>query len=225
MVSIEGKFDFGMWVLVKSVKEMNSLWNILLTDYRDFIEKRWLTIFTKVSYFPRAYFLDKKQNFDEYIFITEPIVSDLDQKDAKILKLMAPNSRISILDISKKLNLAPKTVTLRIKELERKKVIIGYRTLFDLEKLGYQYFKVHFNLYKVTKDKERKFRAYIKQHPNIIFDNEVLGGDDFEIEVQVRTLQDFRKLMEDIKHQFSDIIKEYKHMLFYKEHKFVFFPV
>src|SRR3989338_9699697 len=72
MVSIEGKFDFGMWVLVKSVKEMNSLWNILLTDYRDFIEKRWLTIFTKVSYFPRAYILGKKHNLDEYVFITEP---------------------------------------------------------------------------------------------------------------------------------------------------------
>ena len=191
MVSIDGEYDIGMWILTKTIKEMNDFWKELLSKYVNFTDKRWLTIFTKVSYFPRAYFLDKKQNFDEYIFITEPIVSDLDQKDAKILKLMAPNSRISILDISKKLNLAPKTVTLRIKELERKKVIIGYRTLFDLEKLGYQYFKVHFNLYKVTKDKERKFRAYIKQHPNIIFDNEVLGGDDFEIEVQVEHFKIF----------------------------------
>ncbi|MBI4452168.1 Lrp/AsnC family transcriptional regulator [Candidatus Woesearchaeota archaeon] len=225
MVSIDGEYDIGMWILTKTIKEMNNFWKELLNKYVNFIDKRWLTIFTKVSYFPRVYLLDKKQNFDEYVFITEPVEVSIDQKDIEILKLIAPNSRISVLEISKKLNLAPKTVSLRIKELEKKKVVIGYRTLFDLEKLGYQYFKVHFNLYNVTKDKEKKFRAYIKQHPNIIFDNEVLGGDDFEIEIQVKTLEEFRKIIDNIKFEFSDIIKEYKHMLFYKEHKFVFFSV
>ena len=225
LVSIDGEYDIGMWILAKTVKEMNELWKEFLEKYTNFIDKRWLTIFTKVSYFPRAYFLDKKQNFDEYVFITEPVEPDIDEKDIEILKLLAPDSRISILDISKKLSLTPKTVSLRIKELEKKKVIIGYRTLFDLEKLGYQYFKLHFNLHNSTSEKEKKFRAYVRQHPNVVYDNEVLGGDDFEIEVQVKTPEELRKIVDDIKKQFSGVIKNYKHMQFYKEHKFLFFPV
>lgn len=225
LVSIDGEYDIGMWILAKTVREMNGLWKEFLEKYINFIDKRWLTIFTKVSYFPRVYLLDKKQNFDEYVFITEPVEPDIDEKDIGILKLMAPDSRISILDISKKLSLAPKTISLRIKELKKKKVIIGYRTLFDLEKLGYQYFKLHFNLHNSTSEKEKKFRTYVKQHPNVVYDNEVLGGDDFEIEVQVKTAGELRKIIDDIKKQFSGVIKNYKHMQFYKEHKFLFFPV
>jgi DNA-binding Lrp family transcriptional regulator len=138
---------------------------------------------------------------------------------------MAPDSRSSVLELSQKMKLNPKTVASRIKELERKKVIIGYRTMFDMEKLGYQYFKIHINLYNATEEKIKLFRSCLKVHPNIIYDNEVLGGDDIEIEIQVKSVQDLRKFLEETKKQFAEIIRNYKYMLFYKEHKYIFFPV
>ena len=225
LVSIDGEYDLGMWVLTKSIREMNLLWKELIKIYVNYIDRKWLTIFTRVSYFPRVYLLEKKQNFDEYVFITEPEESNLDEKDIELLKLLASDARISVLDLSQKLKLTPKTITSRIKELERKKIIIGYRTMFDLEKLGYQYFKLHINLHNTTEEKIKLFRGYVKSHPNIIYDNEVLGGDDLEIEIQATTLQKFREIIDEIKKQFSDIIKEYKHMTFYKEHKYLFFPI
>ena len=108
--------------------------------------------------------------------------------------------------------------------MEKKKIIIGYRTKFDLEKLGYQYFKVHFNLHNLKEKKENEFKSYLKQNPNIIYDNEVLGGDDLEIEVQVKSLKELREIIKEMKNKFSEIIKNYRYMLFYKEHKFLFFP-
>lgn len=224
IVSIEGEFDIGMWILAKSTKEVKTLWKEILTKYRDFIEKRQLTIFTKVSYFPRAYILDKRKNNEEFTFITEPEKTKLDDIDINLLKLLAPNARISILEISDNLKVTPKTIAARIKQLENKKVILGYRTMLDLEKLEYQYFKIHFNLYNLSKEKEEKFKNFLKQHPNIIYDNEVLGGDDIEIEAQMKTLQDLRNFLEEVKKQFSTIIKNHKYMLFYKEHKYLFFP-
>jgi DNA-binding Lrp family transcriptional regulator len=225
IVSIDGEHDLGMWILTKSIKETNNLWKELLRRYRDFIEKRWLTIFTKVSYFPRTYILEQKKNREEFVFITEPKETKIDEVNIQLLKLLAPNSRISILELSEKLRISPKTVTSRIKQLEKNKVIIGYRTMFDLEKLGYQYFKIHFDLHNLTEQKEREFRSYLRQHPNVTYDNEVLGGDDIEIEVQIKTIQDLRIFLEEMKKQFADIIRSYRYMLFYKEHKYLFFPL
>jgi len=225
LVSIDGDYDLGMWILTKSIKEINKLWKIFLKKYMDYIDKRQLTIFTKVSYFPRAFILRKKQNLDEYVFITEPAETKLDETDIEILKLLAQNSRISVLEIAKKLKISAKTASSRIKNLEKNKIIIGYRTMFDLEKLGYQYFKVHFNLHNLTDKKEKEFRSFIKLNPNIIYDNEVLGGDDIEIEVQVKTIQDLRGLLDKIKKRFAEIIKNHKYMVFYKEHKYLFFPL
>ncbi|MBU1704029.1 MAG: Lrp/AsnC family transcriptional regulator, partial [Nanoarchaeota archaeon] len=224
LVSIDGEYDIGMWIATISIKEMNNIWKEILDKYVNYIDKRWLTVFTRVSYFPRAYLIEKKQNLEEYVFITEPEDIDLDQKDIELIKLLAPDARISILELAKRLKITPKTVASRIKELEAKKVIIGYRTMFDLEKLGYQYFKLHINLHNTSQERIKNFGGYVKSHPNIIFDNEVLGGDDLEIEIQATSLQHFRDIVDDIKKRFSEIIKNHRYMLFYKEHKFLFFP-
>jgi len=225
LASFEGEYDLGMWILVKSIEEANSLWKSVLKKYLNYIEKRHLTIFTKVSYFSRAYLLDKKQNKESQVFITTPEEIKLDKTDLSLLKLLAPNARISILDLAEKIKITPKTVSARIKKLEEEKIIMGYRTMFDLEKLGYQYFKVHINLHNLTETKESSLREFIIRNPNIIYDNEVLGGDDIEIDVQVKSLEELRTILNEIKNQFSSIIKNYKYFPIYKEHKFVFFPL
>ena len=177
-----------------------------------------------MSYFPRVYFLDKKSNSDEYVFITEPSEVKFDKIDLEILKLMSGNARVPIIDLADKLKMTTKTISSRIKELESKKIIVGYRTMFDLEKLEEQYFKVFIMTHNVTEQKERDFRLFIKQHPRVIYDNEVLGGADFEIEIQVESLIQLREFLNEMKEKFSDIINDYSTMLFYKEHKYIFFP-
>lgn len=224
LVSIDGEYDIGAWVLTKNIQEMNNLWKSLMKKYINYIEKKSLTIFTKVSYFPRSYLLNMKRNFEEFVFITEPDEVELGKYDLELLKVLSDNPRMKILDICKKLKVTPKTVISRIKIMEKRKIIIGYRCVFDLEKLGYQHFKVHFNLHNLTEQKEAKLRQYIKEHPNIIFDNEVMGGDDVEIEIQVKTIEDLRKIIDEMKKEFSDIIKDHKYLWFYKEHKFAFLP-
>ena len=228
LVSIDGEYGIGMWILVKDISEMNFLWKEFLEKYHNYVEKRSLSIFTKVSYFPRAYLLGKEKNDAEYIFITEPNMDgsgDVDEKDIAILKLLASDARKSVVEIAQKIGMTPKTVAVRIRTMEKKNVIVGYRTLFDLEKLGYQYFKLHINLQNAERKDIKRFRTYVKQHPNIIYDNEVLGGDDLEIEIQTKTLEDFRGIISEIKKQFAPIIRSYKHMTFYKEHKSVFVPL
>jgi len=225
IVSIDGEYDIGMSILTKSIKEINVLWKEITEKYVNYIEKKFFGIYTHVSSFPKQYLLDKKTNNEEYAFVTEPEESNLDPKDLEIIKILAGDSRIPVLKLSERVSLNPKTIISRIRNLEKKKIIIGYRTMFDLEKLGYQYFKLHFNLHNVTKDKKDLFNQYIFQHPNIVYNNEIIGGDDFEIEVQTKDLKEFRNIIEEIKKNFSSIIKDYKYMLYYKEHKSTFFPV
>jgi len=225
VVSIEGEYDLGFLILAKTIKEMSYLWDEILEKYANFIKDRLLTIMTHVSYFSRAYLLDLKQNIYEINLITEPENIEIDEKDKEILKLMASDGRISIINLSSKVRLTPKTVIQRIKKLEEKKIIIGYRTLFDLEKLGYKYFKVHFKLTNITKEKDKKFRLFVKSNPNIIYDDKVLGGDDFEVELEVKDLNDLRSILDKIYEEFAGIIREHKVMQYYREHKFLLFPL
>ena len=178
----------------------------------------------KVSYFARAYLLDKKQNDKELAFISGLEKQDIDDKDMRILELLSRDARTPIIEIAQKLKSTPKTIIKRIADLEEREIILGYRTFFAMEKLGYRYFKLHINLHNVTEEKERKFREFIKIHPNIIYDNEVLGGGDIELDVQLKSLDELRYFIEEIKIKFSEIIKNYTYFTFYKEHKYTFMP-
>ncbi len=225
LMSIDGEYSMGLATYVKSIKEMNLFWKRLLRKYRNYIARRWLTIYTRVAYYPRAFFIGKKQNLDEYICFTEPDEVNVTRLETDILKLLAQDARLPVIEIARKLLITPKTAAKKIRELEKKKIIVGYRTLFDLEKLGYQYFKVHISLKDLDEKKEKQIKSYLKQHPNIVYDNEILGGFDLEIEIQVPTLNDLRTILDEMKGLFSGIIKNYTYMLFYKEHKYVFFPL
>lgn len=229
LVSIEGKYDLGALILTKSIKEMDELWNELNTKYSNYLEEKLLTIMTKVRYFSRAFLKELKSNDYEIAFVSEPLgeieKQEIDETDWKILKLLAPNARINIVDISERLELNEKTVISRIKKLEEKKIIIGYKTVFDLEKLNYLYYKIHFRLHNSSKELAKEFKEYIKKHPNIIYDDEVLGGDNIEIELQVKDTNELRRIIEEIKEKFGKIIGDYTTLLFFKEHKYLFLPV
>lgn len=224
MVSMDGEYDIGLGILVSTIDEMNDIWERMLRKYLNNLDKRFLAIMTKISYFPRAYLIGEKRNADEYVFVTKPKKENIDAKDMGILSMLAKDARIQVTEIAKQLNITAKTAARRIKDLERKNVIVAYRTSFDLNKLGYKYFKLHIDLNSVTGRSKTMFHAYAKQHPNIIYDNRVLGGDDIELEIEAASLEELRSIIDDIKKRFGKIITSYRYMIFYKEHKYVLFP-
>ena len=64
-------------------------------------------------------------------------MTEIDEVDAKILRILNGNARKSYRDIAKELDLSLTTVSKRIKQLEEEKVIIGYAPILDQEKLGF----------------------------------------------------------------------------------------
>ncbi len=60
----------------------------------------------------------------------------MDDKEVKLLKAMEQNNKISTRTLAMMLSISEKEVEEMIKELEEKKVILGYLTLIDWEKTG-----------------------------------------------------------------------------------------
>ncbi len=225
LVSIEGDYDIGALILVKSVSEINSLWKELLEEFNEYIAERFLAIMTHVTYYSRAFILDETQrNTFENNFITEPQELFLEPKEIALLQAIAVNPRKPIIELATEIGVTPKTAMQKIKTLEKKGVILGYRTAFDYEKLGYGYVKVMFRLNRTSKGIEKKFHDYIKQNPFIVYKDEVLGGEDIEIELNVKDQQHLRTIMKEIKDNFGEVIKEHKTLWYYKEHKYLFIP-
>lgn len=224
LVQVQGNWDVNTWFLYKNIEEMKEFWELLLKKYNNYIEKKEFGIYSNVVYFSRAYLLEKRETSFAMPIISFPEENNLDKTEIKIIELLSKNARIPIVDLARETKLTPKTVINKIKKLEREKIILGYRTEFDLEKLGYRYYKVHLNLFNTSVEKLKELNQYIQQNKNIIYKDEVLGGYDIEIEVQVESEEKLRNLIEDIRTRFFNIIKSYDILNYYKEHRLRFFP-
>ena len=224
LVQVAGAWDVNTWFLYKSIEEMNAFWEILLEKYRDYISRREFAIYTHVAYFSRGYLLEKKEADFMLSVVSLPRMAKLDSEDLHIVELLANDARMPIVHIAAKAKLTPKTVIAKIRRLEKEKIIVGYRAELDLEKLGFQYYKLHFSLFNCAPEKLKRMEQHVRHHPNIVFEDKVLGGHDLELEVQVKSEEEMRALVGQFRETFSESVKEVEVLHYFKEHRLRFFP-
>ncbi|MCX6778357.1 MAG: Lrp/AsnC family transcriptional regulator [Candidatus Micrarchaeota archaeon] len=225
VASAEGNWHIAFWVCTKTISEFNNFYRTFFSKYVKYIDEHRLGIWTKCFLFRRAFILGIKEDSTEPdIFITCPENLPLRSSDLKILKILVADARTPTVEIAKKTGLSPKSVDSRIKLMKDSGVIVNFRTIFDLGKLGITYYKVNFSLRSLDKDKVKSLKEYAHLNPNVVYDNETLGGWDFEIDVQTFGDEEFESFMDEFRTRFSNVIRSYEILKFRKEHKFVFLP-
>ena len=217
---IDGNFDVGIGTYVENITDFESFSLEFKQKFREFMGEEQISIFTKAYHFHRAYLLEKK--FDE---VDANVVGgrgreDFDAKDIEILKFLAVNARISTLDIATYCEMPATTVAFRIKQLEKKKIILAYRLNFNFEKFGYEYYKADLVLNDISRLKELSNFAHA--HPNILYIDQTIGGSDFEFDVEVKNKKQFLQIIDEIKEKFPEIrqwsyfsVREYKKLLYF----------
>ncbi|MDO5510663.1 MAG: Lrp/AsnC family transcriptional regulator [Weeksellaceae bacterium] len=87
----------------------------------------------------------------------------LDETDVKILNQLTANSKQSVKELAKKVNLSPTPVHERIKKMENAGVITNYKAVIDHEKLGLKlvvYLQLKFTMHNQAIFKE--FSEYVQ---------------------------------------------------------------
>ena len=143
----------------------------------------------------------------------------LDLKDKKILFELDKNARQSNSQIAKKVGLSKDSIGYRIKQLEDKKILSGYRTLIDFSKLGFIWNRLVFNFIDVNEKILSELISFLKKEENVwgIARNE--GEWDFAFTYLAKTNVEFYEFYEKFAKKFRKIIsrKLISQMLKYDE--------
>lgn len=222
VVSVEGYWDINTYFYFKEINEMHAFYQKFVDKYSNYIDDKNFSIYHLVKAYSRDYF-DKELIRKEFIIYQNDVPESIDEKDIIILSLLGDDARTTILKLAQETKLTSKTVIERIKKLEKQKIITGYRLSLGLEKLKYTYYKIHITLFNSTKEDKQKIIQYIRMNPNIIYEDELIGGYDIEFEFEAQTPEQIRDFIEDIRRKFSNLIKEYELLTYYKLHRERFF--
>lgn len=203
VLKTEGEFDIGFGIMARNLLSFESFFHEIEKQFKQFIIKKHISIYTRIYHFHRAYFLDKKIDNSETKTIQEESLISYDDKDISILKLIANNSRIHLLEISKKLRIAPKTIAYRIRQMEKKKVIISYKAILNISKIGLESYKIDIFVKNIKKLDE--MIAYCHNNPNITFIVQTIGGADLEFGIEIDSKERLNGVLEEMRKKFEDI--------------------
>lgn len=198
-----GKWDYALFLGVKEISEFHNIWEKIMSVYKKNIQKYNVAVYAPIHNFNRKFFLETNEESLVRTYGTGK-EEEVDVLDLKIIDNYAINVRQSSIEIAKKLNVTSDTIRARIKKLEKRKIIVGYKLGLNIEQMGFVSYRVDFQLSSTNKNSE--LFQYCKQHPNIYQINKSIGGADFEIEVVVKDLNHLMKIINEFKKNFKEVI-------------------
>src|SRR3989338_6323874 len=89
---------------------------------------------------------------------------DLDVKDKRILKELFGDGRAPLSAIAKKVGLSTEVVNYRVNGLIKKGILIGFNTVIDVNRIGWQIYFVYIRLRNVDSGKENEIINFLTNH-------------------------------------------------------------
>lgn len=120
----------------------------------------------------------------------------IDEIDLKIIEELKEDSRLSMRELGRKINLSPPSVTERVKKLEEMGIIEGYTIRVNRKKLG---FSLDCLMEITLKNGDHKrFKAYIEEHPRALFCYRIAGQACYMVMLSVTRLEEIEEFINEV---------------------------
>ena len=121
-------------------------------------------------------------------------LSDFDELDKRIIELLCRSSQGSYRQLAKQLDVHPTTLIQRVKNLETKGVINGYRASIDYMKLGFDYM----GMVSVYAENVITVQGEIAKIPQVISVFDVTGESDCIVWIACLDRDEFSEVVKEI---------------------------
>lgn len=221
---IDGSWDLAIGLWVRNLNEFEKFIDDFVFKNGRYILEKEISMGLHIWQFQYRYLLNKKET-QEFETGGEKKQGKIDDTDKKLLVLLTQNARMGYEELSRKLKLTGKAISYRIKNLQKKQIIVGFRTSINYKKFGYSNNKILLYLQNLTKNQFKDIISYIKSLPNCIYITKPIGKSDLEFEVLSKDREEFFLIMKELRENFRGIIRSYNHFIVHEESISRFIPL
>ncbi|MDP7323567.1 MAG: Lrp/AsnC family transcriptional regulator [Candidatus Woesearchaeota archaeon] len=218
--SLEGRYDITFLVLSKT---MTDLYNFLLPfreKFGDYILEQEILTMPEGHRFNFRFFHDEDV-FHQDRFQEQMQEAKIDKTDYLIVKTLAENARISLIDLAKITKRETNVVKYRLKKLKSQDILGTHVLDINFEKFGLQHIQVCFTL--KNHGVVAKLLSFASQMNQSTFATVTLGKYDLALEFVVEGSKELRLILNKIKQKFSQDIIDHD-VFILEEHLVNWFP-
>ncbi len=218
----DGRYSLAVGFLVKDFSRYQNIYEQFLLLFKHYVTQTNFTVFLDYVHYPRKYLAGNKKKNCTALSTGSFLPFPHDKQDLLLLHAINENARASLLELAGKLQMTPAGVKYKLKNLEKKKVIVAYKTLFDMKQLGYTYYKVDLTLNDIGI--VPSLSQFILEHPNIIYRDLTVGGSDFEFDCECPSDEEFYALLDTLRSLYREKIRDVFYFRALKIYKYSYFP-
>lgn len=215
-----GYWDMTLVLEASNLNELDLRLKSILKNKTDKIKSKIITSEIESTYFNLNMIEKTKSQEISTSAKQENLI--LDEKDEKLINYLSKDCRISLLNLSQKIGMSPNGVKHKIKLLENKKIIIGYKTKINYEKLGFLHFRVFLNLKTMDTQNYNLIKQFLKSNGNVESISRYVGYADIDFRCYVKTIFELYSLISQIKDKFLQNIIEINSMPIFSWNKIEF---
>ncbi|EKO3468604.1 Lrp/AsnC family transcriptional regulator [Vibrio fluvialis] len=123
----------------------------------------------------------------------------MDKFDEIILRELQQDGRISNVELAERVGLSPSATLRRVQELERKKVIKGYRAVLDKPQLNVGFIAyVSIGLNSHTKKSQLSFEDHVRFADEVVECHNITGMNEYLLRVETKDLSAYKRFHADV---------------------------
>mgnify|MGYP001565261859 CR=1 FL=1 len=224
---LEGEFDLAIEIIAPNPsrfnKELKKVANIIptLNNY-----KVLLNVVTHI--YPRFYLprnpLLLEQGGNEIVIGGDRNIVSFEPNEIAVLHVLLENPKIRISSLAKATKLNNKTVTTIHKDLQKRKIIRGFKYIIDTSQLGVYKFRLFLKLHNVSQEREADLLSYMLRMKEIIQVNKTVGDWDIEVDIESLDKARVRFISLEMRETFKDILQSFNIIEFYGWYKRSYLP-
>lgn len=222
VAQIRGRWDLAVSILAKSNFEFSKILSIFLEKYSKFILEKDVLLTEYSPIYAREYLA--QTNLKEFVYGIPSKIYELDETDAKIIKELSNNARINIVDLAEKTKLSRDIINYRLKKLIKEGIIVQFRCYLNLQNLNINHYKIIFMTKNFDEQAEKQIKSYIASHKKATQFLKLIGSWDLEIEFEIENEDELYKILNEIRKQFSGIIRDFDILRITETYKYNYFP-
>lgn len=192
---------FGGWF--RSSRNFQEFYSGILSKFRKYIKSESVNEILSYSYLDRNYILSGRNRSELVLGNSEK--EKFDSIDVRLLKELSSNARKPIIELSSKLRLDSSSILNRLKKLEKRKIILGYRVNLDLSKIGRSFYSVKMYLENFSKKKE--IVSFLSSKEFVTNFTISLGSWDVEFDIEITNDKAYFDFVDELKEKFPSILE------------------
>ncbi|WP_394243083.1 Lrp/AsnC family transcriptional regulator [Vibrio astriarenae] len=123
----------------------------------------------------------------------------MDAFEAKILRELKNNGRISNVELAEKVGLSASATLRRVQDLERRGVISGYQAKIDRDKMGIGFIAyVSVGLSSHRKADQLSFEQHVEFEDEVVECHNITGASEYLLRVETKDLASYKKFHADV---------------------------